>query len=138
MAIMSLRDLKRFDGQAYWFLAHGVVDLVIAIPMLVLPVSFLEWLGWSSVDAFTARVVAAALIGIGIESLLSFRTEFMAVKAMLNLKILWALAAIVGLLWSGLAAPSIPWGVWPILALFVIFLVSWIVWRIRVSGFAGR
>lgn len=138
MAIMSLQELKRFDRQAYWFLAHGIVDVLFAIPLLVAPVGFLEWLGWAAVDAFTARVVAAALVGIGVESLLSFRTEFMAVKAMLNLKIAWAVTAIVALLWSGLAAPSIPWGVWPILGLFVVFLAAWVVWRVRVSGFAGR
>ena len=138
MATMSMKELKRFDVQSYWFLAHGVVDLLIAIPLIVAPEAFLEWLGWAATEAFTARVVAAALVGIGLESLLSFRTEFLAVKAMLNLKIFWAVAAIVGLLWSGIAADSIPWGVWPILGLFAIFLAAWIVWRIRVSGHAGK
>ena len=138
MAIMSHKELRRFDGQAYWFLAHGIVDLIIAIPLLVAPEAFLEWLGWTGVDVFTSRIVAAALIGIGVESLLGFRTEFYAVKAMLNLKILWAIAAIVAILWSALAAPAVPWGAWPILGLFVVFLASWIVWRFRVSGFAGK
>jgi hypothetical protein len=138
MAIMSQKELQRFDGQAYWFLAHGIVDLVIAIPLLVAPVAFLEWLGWADIDVFTARIVAAALIAIGVESLLGYRAEFYAVRAMLNLKILWAVAAIVGILWSALAASDVPWGTWPILGLFVVFLISWIVWRIRVSGFAGK
>lgn len=138
MAIMSLKELRRFDGQAYWFLAHGIVDLVIAVPLLIAPEALLEWLGWSTIDVFTARVVAAALIGIGVESLIGYRTEFHAIKAMLNLKILWATAAIVGILWSTIAAPSIPWGTWPILGFFVVFLASWIVWRVRVSGVAGK
>lgn len=138
MAEMSLKELKRFDGQVWWFLVHGIVDLIIAVPLLIVPVAFLEWLGWTGIDPITARIVAAALIGIGVESILSFRSEFYAIKAMLNLKILWALAAIIGVLWSALAEAAIPWGVWPILGLFAIFLVSWIVWRIRVSGFAGK
>ncbi len=138
MATMSLKELQRFDGQAYWFLVHGIVDLIIAIPFLVAPEASLEWLGWVDIDVFTARIVAAAFIGIGVESLLGYRTEFDAVKAMLNLKILWAIAAIVGLLWSAIAAPAVPWGMWPILGLFVVFLASWIVWRYRVSGFAGK
>jgi hypothetical protein len=32
----------------------------------------------------------------------------------------------------------VPWGVWPILGLFLVFLISWIVWRYRISGFAGK
>ena len=138
MTTMSLKELRRFDGQAYWFLVHGIVDLIIAIPLLVAPEAFLEWLGWIDTDVFTTRIVAAALIGIGLESLLGYRTEFYAVKAMLNLKILWAIAVIVGLLWSAIVAPAVPWGMWPILGLFVVFLASWIVWRFRVSRFAGK
>jgi len=138
MATISLKELRQFDGQAYWFLAHGIVDLIIAIPLLVAPEAALEFFGWTNVDVFTARIAAAALIGIGVESLIGYRTEFNAVKAMLNLKILWASAAIVGLLWSALASPVVPWGAWPILGLFTVFLVSWVVWRIRIAGFAGK
>jgi len=138
MAMTSQKELRLFDGQAYWFLVHGIVDVAIAIPLMVAPVAFLQLLGWGEVDMFTARVVAAALIGIGVESLLGYRAEFHAVKALLNVKILFGAAAIIGILWSVIAAPAVPWGAWPILALFLIFLVAWIVWRIRISGHAGK
>jgi len=138
MALMTNMDLRRFNGQGYWFLIHGIVDLILAIPLMVAPVAFLEWLGWVDVDVFTARIVAAALIGIGVESLLAYRAEFHAIKAMLNLKIIWAVAGIVGTIWSAIASEATPWGMWLIVALFAIFLISWIVWRFRISGFAGK
>lgn len=135
---MTLRDIKQFDGQGYWFIVHGAVDLILAVPLLAAPQAFLEWLGWHTVDPFTARVVAAALIGIGGESLIGFRADLTSVKTMLNLKILWAVAAIVGTLWSAVTANSVPWGALPIAGLFAVFLVAWIVWRMRISGFAGK
>ena len=53
-----------------WFVVHFIVDVLIAIPLLVAPRSLLGLPGWSEIDPTMARGVAAALFGIGIESLL--------------------------------------------------------------------
>lgn len=138
MATATLLEYKRFDRLSYWFIAHGIVDLLFAVPMLVVPEAFLKALGWHVVDPVVARVVAAALIGIGGESLIAMRAEFHAVKSMLELKILWSIAAIIGLVVSATMADALPWGVWPIGGIFIVFSAVWIVWRIRISGLAGR
>ena len=65
MATATLLQFKRFDRLSYWFIAHGIIDLLFAIPMLVVPEAFLKALGWQLVDPVVARVVAAALIGHG-------------------------------------------------------------------------
>jgi hypothetical protein len=57
-------------GLRTWFVIHFAIDILFAIPLLVAPVSFLTFLGWTAVDPYTARIVGAALMGIGIESYL--------------------------------------------------------------------
>ena len=138
MGEITFLELKRFDRLSYWFIVHGIVDILFAIPLMVIPEAFLEALGWQVVDPFVARVVGAALIGIGGESLIAMKAELDSVKRMLELKILWSVAAIVGLIISAVIAESMPWGVWPIGGIFVVFSIVWVVWRFRISGLAGR
>jgi len=73
-----------------WFVIHFVLDIIIAIPMLLVPELLLPLLGWSVVDPITSRLVGAALLGIGVESLIGRNASSDVFKAMLNLKILWA------------------------------------------------
>ena len=67
------REIPR--GLKLWFIVHFVADVAFAIPLFVLPRRFLTLLGWTAVDPITTRMVAAALLGIGIESLLSRNGE---------------------------------------------------------------
>ncbi len=53
-----------------WFVIHFIADISFALPMFLFPIKFLSLLGWINVDPIAARLVAAALFGIGIESLL--------------------------------------------------------------------
>jgi len=53
-----------------WFVIHFVADLLFALPLFFAPVFTLKLFGWETVDPATSRLVAAALFGIGIESLL--------------------------------------------------------------------
>jgi ferredoxin len=82
----------------FWFVLHFVVDFIFAVPLLVAPVWLLTLFGFQNPDSFTARLVGAALLGIGGESLLSWGGPVEAFRAMLNLKIIWSLAAIVGII----------------------------------------
>ena len=71
-----------------WFVIHCIADLTFAIPMLVAPVAFLSLFGWTTVDPFMTRLVAAALMGIGLESYLGRNAGVEAYQGMLNLKII--------------------------------------------------
>jgi hypothetical protein len=117
-----------------FFMIHFVVDIVFAVPLFIIPVKFLTALGWTMVDPVTARLVAAALFGIGVESLIGSRGTNDSFTAMLNLKIIWSLFAVCGLVVS-IAELSwqVPVFLWAILGMFVAFNVVWVYWRIRIT-----
>ncbi|MFA9402559.1 MAG: hypothetical protein ACERKY_05780 [Anaerolineales bacterium] len=112
-----------------WFVIHFVLDIIIAIPMLLVPELLLPLLGWSVVDPITSRLVGAALLGIGVESLIGRNASRDVFKAMLNLKILWASGAILGIgLGLMVGGPPIAW---IFLAIFTGFLGLWSYYRVK-------
>lgn len=122
------------QGLRTWFVIHFVADLLVAIPLFVAPVAVLEAFGWQSVDPYTARIVAAALFGIGIESLLGRNGEASAFIAMLNLKVIWSGVTTLGIAWC-LAdnAQGRPLAAWGVLAIFLTFHSVWVYWRLRLG-----
>ncbi len=117
-----------------WFVAHFVVDVVFAVPLLVAPALLLGRLGWTCVDPTSARLVGAALLGIGTQSFLGRNDGLEAYKAMLNLKIIWSLSASVGLLVS--IAQGAPQAAWAFMSAFIAFAGVWIHYRIRMKQLA--
>lgn len=114
-----------------WFVVHFAADIMFAIPLLFVPVPMLTLLGWTTVDPFAARLVAAALFGIGIESLLGRNASAETFKGMLNLKIIWSISAIVGMVVS-LVQGAAPMG-WLFVGIFAAFSCVWIYYRVRLS-----
>ena len=114
-----------------WFVVHFVADLVAAIPLFVAPRAVLHFLGWTEVDPIATRIVAAALAGIGIESLLGRNADASAFRAMLNLKVVWSAFATLGVLWS--IAEGAPPAAWGILAIFAGFHVIWLRYRLTLG-----
>jgi hypothetical protein len=112
----------------FWFVIHFVVDFVFAVPLLVAPVWLLTLFGFEQPDPFTARLVGAALLGIGGESLLGWEGSIEAFRAMLNLKIIWSLAAIAGIILTLIfnGGPLVAYG---ILLLFACFSGVWLYYR---------
>ncbi len=96
-----------------FFLVHFVIDVAFAVPLLLLPIKFLALIGWPGGDPITSRIVAAALFGIGIESLLGSRASTESFLSLLNLKIIWSVMVVIGLLISiaemGWQVPVILW-----------------------------
>ena len=72
----------------------------ICTPLMLAPVFMLKLFGWETVDPIMTRLAAAALFGIGKKSFLGCNTGLEAYEGMLNLKIIWSLGAVVGLLIS--------------------------------------
>jgi hypothetical protein len=110
-----------------WFVVHFVLDLAFAIPLFVAPEALLGALGWPAVDPISARMVAAALFGIGTESLLMRRVGAEAFRVMLRFKCLWSGAALVGLGWA--LARGAPVMVWGFFAIFAGFTLVWNYYR---------
>ena len=116
------------------FVAHFWADWLFAVPLMLAPREFLGLMGWGQVDPFTARLVAAALMGIGTESLLGRDGSLEHYRGMLRLKIIWSSAAIVGIGWSMLeiGGPA-PVMAWVVLAIFLGFNGLWLYWWRRIE-----
>jgi hypothetical protein len=112
----------------FWFVIHFVFDFVLGVPLLVAPVWFLMLFGFENPDPFTARLVGAALLGIGGESLLGWNNPIEAYRAMLNLKIIWSLAAIFGIILT-LIYNGGPLMTYVVLLLFAVFSGIWVYYR---------
>jgi len=113
-----------------WFVFHFVADWVFAVPLFFVPEQFLLALGWTSVDSVAARIVAAALFGIGTQSLLERNAGLERFESMLSLKVIWSATASAGLLWE--AATDGPPMTWALAAIFLGFNTLWVYWLLRV------
>lgn len=111
------------NGLRTWFVIHFAADVLFGLPLLLFPQVLLSLIGWRTYDPIMSRLVGAALMGIGIESLLGRNADAHTYRAMLNLKVIWASSALIAI-GIGLAE-----GVAPIAWLFLgIFFIFWCVW----------
>ena len=111
-----------------WFVIHFVLDIAVAVPLLVATDFTLSLFGWTTIDPFAARLVAAALMGIGGESLLGRNASAETYRAMLNLKIIWSVAAIFGIILT-LIFNDGPLMAYVVLLLFAVFSGLWMYYR---------
>ncbi len=132
-------DLIRSDagvpaGLRMWFVIHFVIDVVVGLPLFLAPREVLGLLGWMAIDPFAARLAAAALMGIGIESFLGRNAAREAFKGMLQLKLIWSFSAAVGLVWSTLEGNlKYPLIGWLLTATFAAFHALWWYWLLRLK-----
>lgn len=124
--------MKKFPASLRtWFIIHFIVDYLVAIPLFIAPTWFLQFFGFTIVEPVIARLVAAALFGIGGISLLSHNGSIETYKALLKLKIIWSVSAIVGLvvsLWQGASAL-----LWPVVLIFALFCGIWVYYLKRLQ-----
>jgi hypothetical protein len=110
---------------------HFVADVLFAIPLLFFPRWLLLLFEWGVYDPILSRLVGAALMGIGVESLLGRNTDVDTFRAMLNLKIIWASSALFAF-GAGIAegAASI---VWVLMGIFFVFWCVWVYYRVKLA-----
>ncbi|MDP3975518.1 MAG: hypothetical protein Q8P95_01235 [bacterium] len=115
-----------------WFLFHFAIDMLFGIPLMIAPGFLFDLFGIAGENFLMARMVGAALIGIGGASLVVHRAGTEVFLALLNLKLIWASSALVAIglsIWEG--GPQIFW------LFFAIFAGFWLVWgyyRMRMWG----
>jgi hypothetical protein len=106
---------------------------------MVVPDLFLTRAGWTNIDLIMTRVVAGALFGIGIESVLGRNASLDSFKNILNLKLLWSGTVSLGV---GITiiqdAQGVPYLAWVILMVFLLFHGIWWYWRIQVGKLLNR
>jgi hypothetical protein len=120
------------DALRRWFVAHFVLDWLFALPLFFAPRPFLGLLGFTEVDVVASRLVAAALFGIGTQSLLGRHGSVDSFRTMLELKMIWSGTATVGLVWSALDGG--PPATWLFVAIFLGFNAVWTAWRLRLRA----
>ena len=108
----------------FYFTIHFIVDILFALPLIIAPHWILSFFGFTVITPLLARLVGAALVGIGVTSLFTKTKEQF--EIMLTLKIIWSVAAIIGLLWS--LAEGAPASVWSIVVVFVFFSGLWMMY----------
>lgn len=114
-----------------WFVIHFVVDVLFAIPLLFFPQALLNLFNWGSYDPILSRLVGAALMGIGVESLLGKNADADTFRAMLNLKVIWASSALFAF-GAGITEGAAPIA-WVLMGIFAVFWCVWIYYRINLS-----
>jgi len=110
-----------------WFIIHFIVDIIFALPLLIAPIWFLSLFGFSVTETITPRLVGAALIGIGGTSFLIRDKSLGEFQALLTLKIIWSITAVIGLFASIIQGS--PKATWLFLALFALFSGVWIYYK---------
>jgi len=123
------------DSLKSWFFIHFVVDYLVAVPLMIAPVEIMTFLGWPIVEPVATRLVAAALIGVGGVSLLARGSGIVSYVNLLDLKLLWSGAAIIGLLLS--LTQGAPAFTWVFLATFIFFFLLWGFYRRILKGITG-
>ena len=114
-----------------WFVIHFVADVLFAVPLLFFPRMLLNLFGWTSYDPIMTRLVGAALMGIGVESLLGRNADVDTFRAMLNLKVIWASSALFAI-GAGIVEGASS-SVWLFLGVFAIFWAVWVYYRLRLK-----
>ena len=100
-------------------MAHFVVDMLFAIPLFIAPTWLLTLFGFSVIEPLTARLVAAALFGIGGVSFFMHKGDLKEFLVMLKLKKIWSNFAVLALILALFTDGS--WSIWLLLAIFVGF-----------------
>lgn len=117
-----------------WFIFHFVADIVFAVPLFLFPEAFLGLFGWECVDPVASRLVAAALFGIGGESLLGRNGDVEGFRTMLRMKVIWSATATLGI---GMAMMGgAPAAGWIFFAVFLGFNMLWTMWWLRLRAAA--
>ncbi len=111
------------DSLRRWFVVHFIIDLIFGLPLLLFAEWTLRLFGFMVVEQVTARLVGAALLGIGGVSLWVRMEGREVFRTLLRLKLLWSGSAIIGL---GLAIIlGAPVMTWLFLGVFVGFFLLW-------------
>ncbi|MFX1296963.1 MAG: hypothetical protein ACFFD2_19175 [Promethearchaeota archaeon] len=118
-------------GLKITFLVHFVVSCVLGLLYLVIPVFYLEFIGWGALEIPIYRVVGASMIAFGVSSLLAWKAEtWEKVEIVVELEIVWTVLADIALIWGMLVWPY-PLIGWLYVGIMIAFTVLFIYFKIK-------
>ena len=112
-------------------MVHFILDVFVAIPLLIAPGYVLSLVGLEWGNVVLARIIAAALMGIGIESYLGRYADKQGYLGMLRLKIIWSGTVMFGLVMSLLSKETDWASVRLLMGVFGFFNIVWVYWYIK-------
>jgi hypothetical protein len=124
--LREMDDLSAIEVPAslrLWFVVHAVVDVAAGVPLLIAPEAILPHLGWTFVDPVAARLVGAALVGVGVTSWRTRQASAAVVRALVGLKVVWSASAILALVLA--IARGAPQLTFLFLSIFLAFCGVW-------------
>ena len=110
-----------------WFVIHFITDMCFGIPLLFFPQIILNLFGLFPQEYVMARLVGAALIGIGSSSFFAKTKENYDI--LLTLKVIWSISALIGLLISYLVTYNKI--ILLLIVIFGLFSSVWIYYKVR-------
>lgn len=126
-----IKEVKVPELLRTWFLIHFIVDTLFAIPLIFAPEWLIGLFNWPVIDVFLARLVGAALLGIGGVSFLKRNAGLESYQSLLTLKIVWSSSAILGILLS--LPENYPRITWLFLGFFILFLIVWVYYKRKLN-----
>jgi hypothetical protein len=112
------------------FLIHAAVGCLFGIPLFLVPGRLLQWVGWRPIDPIISRVLGAALLALAWSSFRGWRSAERSQLVILEMEAVFTILGSIALLRHLLSSPY-PVMVWIVLAIMVIFAVTWIVFLLR-------
>jgi hypothetical protein len=114
-----------------WFVIHFMIDVAVGLPLLIAPQLVLNLIGFETAKSWMARIIAAALMGIGVESWLGRKASKEGYFGMLRLKIIWSGAVVMGLVMSLLSGEIdlLRGGI--MMGIFMAFNLVWVYWLLK-------
>lgn len=108
------------------FLIHFFVSIIMGLVFLIFIEAFVSLIQWPNPDPVAGRLLGAALIGFSASSLLAWReTEWMKVKLIVQMEIVWCAVGAVVLLVSVFFFP-LPFFTWLFIILLLFFFIVFV------------
>ena len=115
-----------------WFIIHFFADIIFAVPLILFPIPFLAFLGFTTIDPLASRLVGAALVGIGTTSLIAKDKGVESCNTLLTLKLMWSSTAAFGILLS-IMFNQAPMSAWVFFVIFTLFFFLWLYYQRRLK-----
>ena len=115
-----------------WFVFHFIIDYLFGIPLLLFP-SWTFLLFNLNPELFSGRLLGAGLIGTGGVSLIAYHKSKEIYQTLLNFKLIWSLAAIIGISISIFQEPIK--SKYFLLGIFIFFFLLWLYYKKRIQSF---
>lgn len=113
-----------------WFLIHFALDYLFGIPLLFAAAWTTSLFGFSTENLLFARMIGAALLGIGGISFIAHKAGIEVYKNLLTMKLIWSGTAIIALIIS--IVEGAPKATWLFFGIYAFFFFLWLYYRRKI------